>query len=871
MPKVLKPYTIIPPELYVLRDADKQVRNIINDMGRPGYVLVSRQMGKTNLLLNAKRTLETEKDIFVYIDLSNPFPDSKSCFENIINVAIESYPNKFQEISNLIYDRRKELKDTPPHKQHTNELRLLLGALKGGKLIIILDEIDALIKTNYSDQIFSQIRSSYFASRVNFQEFNNLTYLLSGVIEPTEIIKDPKVSPFNIGQKIYLNDFSKNEFEKFIYAAKLNLSDEIKNRIFYWTNGNPRMTWDVCSEVENRMKSSLNTEIIDKIVTDLYLTTFDKPPIDNIREIVQKDREIRNSIIEIEYKKGKEISDRIKSKLYLAGIINFEDDDIHIKNEIIRRSLSYEWVRKLEEEEEGLLNLAIREYRNFNYLEALNTFENFLSANKFESTPDNSPTFFLMGHCAFLLRKFDKAFEYFSMTNYNAEEEALSYYKTLSYKGLTYYYLDKPQQSLDCFREVISKWKKDGIYAQALLNYGGISLKTNQDKNKNEAEKIFREIINESGFNKESISESLIRELKSIAYFNLAQLYALKKETRNAIDNFRMAISLAQSNTKPRIILELIKIYTDENERNLLLKEIFDLLSSKKIKPQEENPDKTMDFNFEDLKNIFIQVFLSIDKSIQSEFLPYLSLLGEYSKSWHLYRLALFSINENQDWQSAILLLNRGYEYIDDVIADTEKEIKYKILKLLAFFGDAKKNMDRHSEYISLFGDARYENVDNMDLEIFAAAIFSLTEQKKYDVALKYINIIKSVKENTAESLLRDYLVIYHLELNIFIYLNNIERARESAKSIIQYANDEKIVNQKSTLVNESGLDIIKQNAEQVLTPSPPKQKPIINTNLYRRNDIVTVRYKDGNVLETKYKKIESDLKNGNCILLEKQ
>jgi len=334
MPKVLKPYTIIPTDLYVQRDADRQVKNIINDMGRPGYVLVSRQMGKTNLLLNAKRKLETPDDVFVYIDLSNPFENAKSCFENIIDTAIETNPEKFEAVEKTILERRKALLETPPHKQHTNELRLLLKSISG-KLVIILDEIDALTKTKYSDQIFAQIRSIYF-SRVNFKELEKLTYILSGVIEPTEIIKDPKISPFNIGQKIFLNDFSRDEFEQFLNNSKLDLNQKIRDRIFYWTNGNPRMTWDVCSEVENQNKRhELTEENIDKIVTDIYLTTFDKPPIDNIRELAKKDREIRNAIVEIEYQKGKEVSDKVKSKLYLSGIINYEENDIHIKNQII--------------------------------------------------------------------------------------------------------------------------------------------------------------------------------------------------------------------------------------------------------------------------------------------------------------------------------------------------------------------------------------------------------------------------------------------------------------------------------------------------------------------------------------------------------
>ena len=130
--------------------------NIISDMGRPGYVLVSRQMGKTNLLLNAKRKLETFDDVFVYVGVSNPFDDPKSCFENIVDTAIEANPTKFSKFAKAIFDRRNEFIETPPHKQHTNELRLLLNAIPG-KLVIILDEIDALTKTKYSDQIFAQI------------------------------------------------------------------------------------------------------------------------------------------------------------------------------------------------------------------------------------------------------------------------------------------------------------------------------------------------------------------------------------------------------------------------------------------------------------------------------------------------------------------------------------------------------------------------------------------------------------------------------------------------------------------------------------------------------------------------------------------
>jgi hypothetical protein len=473
MSKILKPYTIIPPELYIERDADRQVDNIIRDMGRPGYVLVSRQMGKTNLLLNAKRRLGNADDIFAYIDLSNPFEELKSCFENIVDTILDTNEDKLSAISDSIKKYRNQQKDTPPFKQHINELRLILKHIKG-KLVIILDEIDALTKKHYSDQIFAQIRSIYF-SRANFSELERLTYILSGVIEPNEIIKDPKISPFNIGEKIFLNDFSKKEFELFVIKSKLILSQEIKDRIYFWADGNPRITWDICSEIEDRFKNKeINQKDIDDLISEMYLTTFDRPPVDNIRELVQNDRELRNAIIEIAYKKGKEVSDKIKSKLYLSGITNYNgNNDIHIKNEIIKQSLSIDWIRKVEEEDKGLIKLALEFYEKEDYSEALSYFERFLENNNFEMR-EKSLYYYFMGSAAYHISNFKKSLEYLTLTKF--EQEDNYYYLSLMLKGLVNFYIGKVDESLNLLQSVIDTKKGDEIYVRALLNYGSISL-----------------------------------------------------------------------------------------------------------------------------------------------------------------------------------------------------------------------------------------------------------------------------------------------------------------------------------------------------------------------------------------------------------
>lgn len=870
MEKILKPYTIIPEELYVQRDADKQVRNIISDMGRPGYVLVSRQMGKTNLLLNAKAKLETPKDAFVYIDLSNTFPTAKGCFENIIDSAIEAYPDKFNAVANVILERRTDLRETPPHKQHTNELRFLLQSLNGGKLVIILDEIDALTKTDYSDQIFSQVRSTYFGARVNYKEFFNLTYLLSGVVEPNEIIKDPKVSPFNIGQKIYLNDFSRIEFDEFLKTAQLNINQASADRIFYWTNGNPRISWDVCSEVENKIKSKECTpELIDKIIQDLYLTSFDKAPIDNIKEIVSNDREIRNSIVEIEYKKGKLVSDKIKSKLYLAGIINYDEDEIHIKNEIIRKSLSYEWIRSLEEAEKGLIDLAMEDYGNRRYSDSLSTFEKYLEHNEFPENSSKSHYYYAMGFSAYALNQYEKSIDFFEKVQFDQDDEPKYYFELQYRKGIIYYYLNKFEASLESFKKVINNGKKSSVYALSLLNYGSVALKSDKTNHKADSIRVFKEIVNETAFQKEKQTEDFVSYLKSIAHYNLAQIDRVDNNITEALYHYSEAIRLSNNDSRPKYVLAYLHLNNNEPENYELLSKLVNNICDGELIPTSSENESQIVFSTDEFKQIALLSFIKYRDELFEKVKSKLSLLGEKSLYSHLYDLAIFSINTEGTWDNGLTILKYIHNSLKNETIEFESHIHYSTLKLLAYGSGRNEPKGYDIEYIKLFVKSRIYPIDFYDLEIFINLIFSLTENRQFNEALKYANIIISLKESATEDNLINYLIVYHLQLNIYTYMNDKANALIKAEQILDLANNDKVINQKSNLLSDTGLDIIKQNAEKILRPIEKNILPLKSSKVYGRNQILKVRYKDGTILETKFKKIENDIFNGDCMVLE--
>ena len=462
----LKSYTIVPDSLYVERKADIQLHNIVEAMQRPGYVLVSRQMGKTNLLLKTKRKWENDKDLYVYIDMSNVNETEKECFQSLIDTAIDTHEDILGHARERIQDLRRINITKSPVQAHNEELRELLK-ITPRKLVFILDEIDSLTRTSFSDNVFSQIRSIYF-SRVNYPVLEKLTYVLSGVVEPTEIIKNPKISPFNIGEKILLDDFSYEEYMSFIKKASLeNFEKDVIERIYYWTGGNPRMTWDVCYELQN--KDTHTSETVDEVVTRLYFTAFDKAPIDTIRNVVKEDRDLRDAIIQLAYNKGNTLSDKIKSKLYLSGIVNYSDNNVKIKNRIINESLSLSWLQKVEEEEKGLLTYAIELYKKGFYEESALKFETYIKNNDIPED-DASYYYFYMGSCYYHLKEFEKSLRYLTLRPTDVKVSSVNYRNENFLSGVDCLKLGRYREALVYFENVMDGDARDWYYYSSKLN-----------------------------------------------------------------------------------------------------------------------------------------------------------------------------------------------------------------------------------------------------------------------------------------------------------------------------------------------------------------------------------------------------------------
>jgi hypothetical protein len=71
-----------------------------------------------------------------------------------------------------------------------------------------VDEIDAVRSLPFSaDEFFAGIRESY-NRRSQDPAWERLAFCLLGVATPADLIRDTRMSPFNIGRRIVITDFT---------------------------------------------------------------------------------------------------------------------------------------------------------------------------------------------------------------------------------------------------------------------------------------------------------------------------------------------------------------------------------------------------------------------------------------------------------------------------------------------------------------------------------------------------------------------------------------------------------------------------------------------------------------------------------------
>jgi CHASE2 domain-containing sensor protein len=224
-------------------------------------------------------------------------------------------------------------------------------------LNLFIDEIDTTLALKFTDDFFVGIRSLY-QKRAQTSKLKRLSFVLVGVATPSDLIKNTKRTPFNIGQRVDLTDFTYEEALPLAQGLGVDKSQEehVLQWILQWTNGHPFLTQLGCQAIEQRSQPSWTKAQVDDVMVRVFLSGWNEKS-DHLRSVqrilLEGSPNVYASLTT--YKKiinqEKDIFDDerspILSHLKLAGVVRRQPDgSLKESNEVYRRIFDNAWVDK---------------------------------------------------------------------------------------------------------------------------------------------------------------------------------------------------------------------------------------------------------------------------------------------------------------------------------------------------------------------------------------------------------------------------------------------------------------------------------------------------------------------------------------------
>ncbi len=345
---------------YVKRQADQDLYDSL-EAGDFCYVLNSRQMGKSSLLINVMRRLEQEGFACVNVDLS------------VVDGAEEQwYAGIIDKIASHLKLDNFNINDWQQSNPHISPLQrfskfiaevLLKKIDRSRRIVIFLDEIDSTIRLKYSDDFFAAIRECY-NRRADNSEYRRLSFVLLGVCTPGDLIKDIERTPFNVGKAIDLTGFTLEEVRASRLAEGLgsNARDpqELIRAVLDWTGGQPFLTQKVCEIIQKSSPIDLypnpNYSIFvgnlvkDKII-DNWETKDSPEHLQTIRDRLlngdNKTGKLLSLYQQILQRQGIDPDDsKEQTTLRLTGLVVKRDGKLQIYNRIYQNVFDLQWIEK---------------------------------------------------------------------------------------------------------------------------------------------------------------------------------------------------------------------------------------------------------------------------------------------------------------------------------------------------------------------------------------------------------------------------------------------------------------------------------------------------------------------------------------------
>ena len=336
---------------YVKRPEDDDLLDLAL-AGEFCYVLTPRQMGKSSLMVQTANRLQERGARTAVIDLTSIGTDVSveqwylgllTRLRSQLGLRIDSEVWWIAHASLSVVQR------------FTDFLHDVVLAEIEGPVVIFIDEIDTTLNLGFSDDFFAAIRFAYNA-RAADPTYNRLTFVLLGVAAPADLIKDPNRTPFNIGHRVDLYEFSQEDagiLQQGLEAVFPQQGQIIFARIYHWTNGHPYLTQKLCLAATEAGNGRWTDEQVDGLVERLFLAKEARKE-SNLQFVRSKilDHPQARQLLAL-YRKvysGERIADDerspIQNQLELSGLVQAKSGYLSVRNRVYGRAFDSAWVRE---------------------------------------------------------------------------------------------------------------------------------------------------------------------------------------------------------------------------------------------------------------------------------------------------------------------------------------------------------------------------------------------------------------------------------------------------------------------------------------------------------------------------------------------
>ena len=352
----------VPPNhpTYIERQADTALREALL-RGVYCYVLDTRQVGKSSLMDRTAEFLRQKNRRVVRIDLTGI---------GQTGVTQEQwYGSILRRVREQLGLEAKLDAFWREHKEMGVVERLMLAltsvALPASDepLTIFIDEIDSVQNLAFgADEFFAAIREVY-NRRSDEPPLNNLAFCLLGSATPDALIRSNSVTPYNIGEGIILQDFTRADARPL--AALLTETgrdgDKLLQRTLHWSEGHPYLTQKICEAIA-KDATAKTPAAVDKIVDRLFTGKMpeDDRHLNTIKKRIKDDEIFKNdndraalltAYQRLYHRFGRlsgvthDTSDPRYMLLKLAGIVRERDGQLAVRNRIYHTVFGRKWIR----------------------------------------------------------------------------------------------------------------------------------------------------------------------------------------------------------------------------------------------------------------------------------------------------------------------------------------------------------------------------------------------------------------------------------------------------------------------------------------------------------------------------------------------